>query len=154
VGSAIYAHWRAGSVRALITVGAALLGAGFVVMAAAPSLAVAMIGGAIAGGGNGIWAVAARTALQEQVEPKWMAMMMSLNESLFQALPGLGIVIGGGLTALAGSRAALAVAGGGAVAIAIIGWPLLHGLRAPAPVPVVAALAEREQTPSSPTPTR
>ncbi len=154
VGSAIYAHWRAGSVRALITVGAALLGAGFVVMAAAQSLAVAMIGGAIAGSGNGIWAVAARTALQEQVEPKWMAMMMSLNESLFQALPGLGIVIGGGLTALAGSRAALAVAGGGAVAVAIIGWPLLHGLRAPAPVPVVAALAEREQTPSSPTPTR
>ena len=154
VGSAIYARWRAGSLRALITVGAALLGAGFVVMAAAPSLAVAMIGGAIAGGGNGIWAVAARTALQEQVEPKWMAMMMSLNESLFQALPGIGIVIGGGLTALAGSRAALAVAGGGAVAVAFIGWPLLRGLRAPAPAPVLAALAEREHTPSSPTPTR
>ncbi len=154
VGSAIYAHWRAGSVRALITVGAALLGAGFGVMAVAPSLAVAMIGGAIAGGGNGIWAVAARTALQEQVEPEWMAMMMSLNESLFQAFPGIGIVIGGGLTALAGSRAALAVAGGGAVAVAFIGWPLLRGLRAPAPVPVVAPLAEREQTPSSPTPTR
>ena len=57
-------------------------------MAAAPGLAVALVGAAIAGGGNGIEAVAARTTLQEQVEPSWMAMMMSLNESMYQAVPG------------------------------------------------------------------
>ena len=153
-GSAIYARWRAGSVRVLIAAGAALLGAGLVVMAVAPSLGVAMIGGVIAGSGNGMWAVAARTALQEHVEPEWMAMMMSLNESLYQALPGIGIIIGGAVTALVGSRAALALAGGGALAVAIIGWPLLSALRGPAPLPATVGMAEREQTPSSPTPTR
>ncbi len=154
VGSLIYARWRAGSVRALIGAGATLLGAGFIVMAVAPSLGVAMVGGAIAGSGNGMWAVSARTALQEHVEPEWMAMMMSLNESLYQALPGIGIIIGGAVTALVGSRAALAVAGGGALAVAIIGWPLLSTLGAPVPVPAAVGLAEPEQTPASPTPTR
>ncbi len=154
VGSLIYARWRAASVRALIGAGAALLGAGFIVMAAAPSLGVAMVGGAIAGSGNGMWAVSARTALQEHVDPEWMAMMMSLNESLYQALPGIGIIIGGAVTALVGSRAALALAGGGALAVAIIGWPLLSTLRNPAPLPAAVGLAEPEQTPASPTPTR
>ena len=37
-----------------------------------------------------------------------MAMMMSLNESIFQAVPGVGILLGGALAALAGPRAALA----------------------------------------------
>ena len=87
-------------------------------MAAAPTIAVAIVGAALAGVGNGIEAVAARTALQEQVEPTWMALMMSLSESMLQAVPGVGIVIGGAIAALAGPRAALAVAGGGALVIA------------------------------------
>lgn len=73
----------------------------------------------MAGAGNGVEAVAARTTLQEHVAADWMAIIMSLNESLFQAVPGAGILIGGALTALAGTRTALAVAGAGAIAIAI-----------------------------------
>jgi hypothetical protein len=118
-GSTIYARWRTLSGRALIAAGSAALGAGFLIMALAPSLGVAIAGAAIAGGGNGVEAVAARTTLQEQVEQRWMAMMMSLNESLFQAMPGLGILIGGGLTALAGTRVALAAGGGGALVVAV-----------------------------------
>ena len=34
--------------------------------------------------------VAVRTALQEQVEQGWMAMIMSLNDSILQAVPGAG----------------------------------------------------------------
>jgi hypothetical protein len=154
VGSAIYTHWRSASPRALIGGGAALLGAGFAVMAAAPSLVVAMAGGVIAGVGNGIWAVAARTTLQEQVEPEWMGMMMSLNESVFQALPGIGIILGGALSALAGSRVALAVASAGAIAVAILGWPLLATLRVPEPLAPTVGAPERRTPRSSPTPTR
>ena len=154
VGSAIYARWRSAPPRALIGAGAALLGAGFAVMAAAPSLAVAMAGGVVAGGGNGIWAVAARTTLQEHVEPQWMGMMMSLNESVFQALPGIGIILGGALSVLAGSRVALAVASGGAIAVAILGWPLLAGLRVPEPSASAVGPPERRKPRSSPTPTR
>jgi MFS family permease len=118
-GSTIYARWRTLPGRALIAAGSAALGAGFVIMAVAPSLGVAIAGAALAGGGNGVEAVAARTTLQEEVEQRWMAMIMSLNESLFQAVPGLGILIGGGLTAVAGTRAALAAGGGGALVVAL-----------------------------------
>ncbi len=126
VGSAIYARWRGLAARTLIAGSSALLAVGFVLMAAAPTLAVALVGAAFGGAGNGIEAVAARTELQEQVEQLWMAMMMSLNESLFQAMPGPGIVIGGVITALWSPRAALALGGAGAAAVAVAAW---HALR-------------------------
>ncbi len=119
-GSAVYARWRAISGRSMIALGAASTGAGFVLMSAAPSLALAIAGAAVAGAGNGIEAVAARTTLQEHVEHQWMALIMSLNESLFQAVPGAGILLGGAITALAGTRPALAVAAAGAFAVAVV----------------------------------
>ena len=57
-------------------------------MAVAPTLAVAIVGAAFAGIGNGVESVAVRTALQEEVEDQWMALMMSLYEALFQSVPG------------------------------------------------------------------
>jgi len=124
-GSVVYARWRAASPRVLISLGAGALGIGFVVMAVAPSLVLALVGSAVAGCGNGIEAVAARTTLQEHVEEQWMAMMMSLNESIFQAVPGGGIALGGTLAALASPRIALAVAGGGALLVTAATWALL-----------------------------
>jgi predicted MFS family arabinose efflux permease len=121
-GAAVYARWRAQPMRKLIVLGAASLGVGFVVMAGAPTLAVAVVGAAIAGIGNGLEVVAARTALQEATEERWMALMMSLNESLFQSVPGAGILLGGAITALASPRAALAVAGVGSLVITAVAW--------------------------------
>jgi hypothetical protein len=125
-GSAIYARWLGLPARTLIAIGAGALGVGFVIMAAAPSLAVAVAGSAVSGAGNGIETVSARTALQEQVEQHWMAMMMSLNESIAESMPGAGIVLGGAITALAGPRPALAVAGCGALAITAAVWVVLR----------------------------
>jgi MFS family permease len=124
-GSAIYARWRRFPARVLIAGGAAALALGYLVMAAAPSLGVAFVGALIGGAGNGIEAVAVRTALQEQVEDRWMGLMMGLNESVLQAMPGAGIVLGGAIAALAGPRAALAVAGAGAFAISVATWLIL-----------------------------
>jgi predicted MFS family arabinose efflux permease len=121
-GAAIYARWRALPSRSLIVIGAASLGIGFVVMAVAPTLAVAIVGAAFAGVGNGVEAVAARTALQEETEERWMALMMSLNESLFQSVPGVGILLGGTITALGSPRTALAVAGAGSLAVTAAAW--------------------------------
>ena len=136
-GSAIYARWRALSPRALISIGAGALGLGFLVMATAPSLAPALIGAAAAGCGNGIEAVAARTSLQEIVEEQWMARIMSLNESMFQAVPGVGIILGGLLAGLANARVALAVAGWGALLVTAAAWALLapSGPLGPSPPP-------------------
>ena len=114
--------------RELIVGGAFSLGVGFVVMAAAPTLAVAIVGAALGGVGNGVESVAARTALQEEVDEQWMAMMMSLYEALFQSVPGAGMLIGGGITALGSPRAALAVAGVGSLAVTIAAWFGLAGL--------------------------
>ncbi len=132
VGSVAYARWHALPARALVGLGAAAVGIGFVVMAAAPTIAVATIGAGFGGVGNGIESVAVRTALQERIEPTWMALMMGLQESLLQAVPGAGIVLGGAIAALASPRAALSVAGAGAIAIAALSWILLRpGVLAP-----------------------
>ncbi len=130
-GSGIYARFRSESPRVLISAGAGALALGFVVMAVAPSLAVALIGAVVAGLGNGVEAVAARTTLQEHVDEHWMAMMMSLNESILQAVPGAGILVGGAITALASPRLALAVAGAGALVIAAVAWTVLAPRAAP-----------------------
>jgi Major Facilitator Superfamily len=132
-GAAIYARWRALPSRSLIVIGAASLGIGFLVMAAAPTLAVAIVGGAFAGVGNGVEAVAARTALQEETEERWMALMMSFNEALFQSVPGAGILLGGAITALGSPRTALAVAGVGSVAVTALAWFALASLSAARP---------------------
>jgi MFS family permease len=126
VGSLIYARWQALPARALIAFGVCCVGAGTGVMAIAPSLAVAIGGAAIGGVGNGIMFVANRTALQEAVEGGWMAMMMSLNESIIQGVPGAGILLGGALTAAAGPRPALAAGGIGAVATSFAVWVMLR----------------------------
>jgi predicted MFS family arabinose efflux permease len=126
VGSAIYARWRRLPGRDLIALGALALGVGFLVTAAAPSLAIAVAGSIIAGVGNGIEIVAARTTLQEHTDQRWMAMVMSFSDSLYPMVTGAGIVLGGGIGALAGTRVALATAGCGALAVTAAAWIVLR----------------------------
>jgi MFS family permease len=134
LGSAIYARWRRRPGREMIALGALALGAGVLVMAAAPSLGVAVGGSVIAGVGNGIETIAARTTLQERTEERWMAMVMSFADSLYPMITGVGIVTGGVIAALAGPRVALATAGAGALAVTVIVWVALRpaGARRPA----------------------
>jgi hypothetical protein len=143
-GAAIYARWRRLPSRSLIAFGAGCLGVGFVVMAVAPTLAIAIVGGGFAGIGNGVESVAARTALQEEVEDRWMALMMSFHEALFQSVPGAGILIGGAVTALGSPRAALAVAGVGSLAITAAAWFTLAELAPHRPPPAGHPGAEPE----------
>ncbi len=126
VGSVIYARWRALSSRTLISLSAAALGAGFAVMAVAPTLLVAIVGAVIAGTGNGIEAVAVRTALQERVAERWMTLVIGLAEAISQAVPGVGIIIGGVLAAVSGPRTALAVAAAGALVVAAVALIVLR----------------------------
>jgi MFS family permease len=109
----------------MISLGAAFLALGFAVMAVAPSLAVAIVGAALAGLANATELVAMRTALQEAVSEHWMALIVSLSESMLQAVPGAGIVLGGALAAAAGPRVAFAVGAAGALAVAIAMWARL-----------------------------
>jgi predicted MFS family arabinose efflux permease len=121
-GSAVYARWRRRSARLLIAGSGGTLGCGLALMAVAPTIGVAVIGAALGGASNGVEMVATRTALQERTEPGWMARIMGLNESLAQATPGLGILLGGAIAALSGPRIALGVAAAGSFAFTVAAW--------------------------------
>lgn len=156
-GAAMYAWWRRRPNRELIAGGALFLGLGFVAMAAAPTLAVAIVGAALGGVGNGLESVAARTALQEEAEEQWMAMMMGLYEALFQSVPGAGMLVGGGITALGSPRTALAVAGAGSLAVTAAAWialPRLGVRDTPLPEPETESQTEPETEPLRPGPLR
>lgn len=135
IGSAAYARWRGQTARTLLALSGAALAVGFVLMAGAPSIAVAVVGAAGGGFGNGIQAVAAQTALQEYSPQRWMALVMSLNQSITQAAPGAGILLGGVIAALANPRVALAAAGVGSLAFAITVWIVLRPSAMP-PLPL------------------
>ncbi|HWE09463.1 MAG TPA: MFS transporter [Solirubrobacteraceae bacterium] len=125
-GSAAYARWRRQTTAILVAASGLSLAAGFAVMAVAPTLVVAVIGAALAGMGNGVESIAAKTAVQEQASEQWMALVMSLNDSISQLAPGLGILLGGVITALATSRVAFGVAAAGSLAFALAVPVVLH----------------------------
>ena len=107
-GSIAYARWRRRTARTLLALSGAALGVGFVAMAAGtdesrsrwPALWSACFAA------TGIMAVATQTALQEYTERRWMALVMSLNQSITQAAPGIGILLGGLITTLFDPRVA------------------------------------------------
>jgi len=109
-GSVVYARFRRRSAPMLIASSALSLAIGFTIMTIAPSLAVALVGAAVAGAGNSLEWVAWRTAVQERSPDRWMALIMSLTDSMSMLAPGVGIVLGGVIAELASSRAAFGVA--------------------------------------------
>jgi len=125
LGSAVYARLRRSSARLLITAGTGVLACGFALMAAAPTIEVALVGAALGGFANGLELIAAKTAMQQRTAAQWMAMVMSLNESVSMATPGLGFLLGGAITTLANPRVALAVAAAGSLAITALSWIVL-----------------------------
>ena len=119
VGSVSFARWRNRSTSLFMALGFGGVGIGFMIMALSPTLAVAAAGSAVAGAGNGVLPVAARTALQEHTHAQWIALLMSLNDSIWQALPGVGILLGGTVAQVDGPRAALWVGSAGSVLIGL-----------------------------------
>ncbi len=130
-GSAVFARWRRTEARLLMALGATLIGLGFLGMASAPVLVVALIGAAIGGAGNGIESIASDTALQEATASSWLVLVTSFSSSLGQVVPGIGILFGGALTALAGARTALGVGAVGSLLAAGAIWLFLHPRRVP-----------------------
>jgi MFS family permease len=118
-GSVVYARFRRRTATVLIAGSALALAAGFAVMSAAPSLILALIGAAVAGAGNSVEWVAWRTAIQERTPDRWMALMMSLADSMSMLAPGVGILAGGLIAQFTSSRVAFAVAAGGSLLFAV-----------------------------------
>jgi MFS family permease len=120
IGSWLFARARQ-PLGGLVLRSTAAIGAGYAVMAVSPSLAIACAGSVLGGIGNGVQWVAVMTALQEAVEDQYQARAAGLLESLLAAVPGLGYLLGGALTAAVSPRLAYAVSAAG-VAVVVLAW--------------------------------
>ncbi|MGI8714595.1 MAG: MFS transporter [Solirubrobacteraceae bacterium] len=153
-GSLVIARWRRSSPTRLIGASAVALAIGFATMAVAPTLALGLIGAAVAGIGNGIESTAAQTAIQQRAPQEWLALIMSLSQSISQLAPGIGILVGGVIAALADSRVALGVAGASsllfAVAVMVALRPSVLGPVPAAPPPATEGAAAVDATPAAP----
>jgi MFS family permease len=121
IGSAIFTRARGQSLATMVLVSTAAIGIAYAWMAAAPTLAVALVGAVIGGSGNGVQWVAVMTALQEAVSDDYQARAAGLLESAAAAVPGIGFILGGAITAIVDARVAYLVAAFG-VAGVVLTW--------------------------------
>ena len=106
--------------RRLILLSTAAIGLAYLGMAGAQSLLVACLLSVLGGTGNGIQWVSVMTALQEATPSDYQARVVGLLESSLAAMPGVGYLIGGILTAVWSPRTAYAVAGIGTLVLVLV----------------------------------
>jgi len=118
VGSVLFARVRNGPIAFLVGLSTLCVGAGYLGLAVAPEIITACFASVIGGIGNGIQWVAVLTAVQEAVSEDYQARVVGLLESIGAAMPGVGYVLGGAVTAIWSPRVAYLVAGAGTVLVA------------------------------------
>ena len=128
-GSILFVAVRNRSAARLILLSTAAIGLAYLGMAGAQSLLVACLLSVLGGTGNGIQWVSVMTALQEATPSDYQARVVGLLESALAAMPGVGYLIGGILTAVWSPRTAYAVAGIGTLVLVLVAFVLLRGLR-------------------------
>lgn len=127
LGSLLFAVVRQASLAYLLLFSTLAVGAGYLGLAAAPTLAVACMASVLGGAGNGVQWVAAISAVQELTEEAMQARVMSVLESIGAAMPGVGFAVGGVIAAVVSPRMTFLVAGCGVLAIVVVMAPLLKG---------------------------
>ncbi len=126
IGSFIFAAIRRAPLSHLLFFSTLAVGAGYLGLAAAPTLALACAASVLGGAGNGVQWVAAVSAVQELTVAGMQARVMSVLESIGAAMPGVGYVLGGLVATGRDPRATFLVAGLGVVAIVAVATPLLR----------------------------
>jgi MFS family permease len=125
VGSFLFAAVRQASLAYLLLFSTLAVGAGYLGLAAAPTLAAACLASVVGGAGNGVQWVSAISAVQELTAEAMQARVMSVLESIGAAMPGVGFALGGVIATVASPRATFLVAGSGVMVIVIAMAPLL-----------------------------
>ncbi len=121
VGSIVFARLRNRSLLGVAGVSTVAIGVAYLGMSAAPSLELACAAAVVGGTGNGVQWVAVVTALQEAVDATMQARVAGFFEAIATAMPGIGFILGGTLTAAMSPRAAFAVAGAGVLLVVAAG---------------------------------
>jgi MFS family permease len=127
LGSLVFAAVRRASLALLLFLSTLAVGAGYLGLAAAPTLAFACAASVLGGTGNGVQWVSTISAVQEMTVAGMQARVMSVLESIGAAMPGLGFIIGGVIAATASPRTAFLIAGVGVFAIVAVVTPILGG---------------------------
>ncbi len=125
LGSLVFAAVRRASLALLLFYSTIAVGAGYLGMAAAPTLAAACAASVLGGTGNGVQWVSTISAVQEMTAPGMQARVMSVLESIGAAMPGLGFVLGGVVAAILSPRTTFLVAGLGVLGIVALVAPIL-----------------------------
>ncbi|MGC1165356.1 MAG: MFS transporter [Solirubrobacterales bacterium] len=125
LGGIVFAVIRQAPLPYLLFFSTIAVGAGYLGLAVAPTLALACVASAIGGVGNGVQWVATVSAVQELTVAGMQARVMSVLEAIGAALPGVGFALGGVTAALISPRATFLIAGLGVLAIVAVAVPFL-----------------------------
>ena len=125
LGSIVFAALRRASLPRLLFFSTLAIGAGYLGLAAAPTLAVACAASVLGGAGNGVQWVALISAVQELTAQNMQARVMSVLESIGTAMPGIGFLLGGLTATIFDPRVTFLLAGAGVLVIVAIATPLL-----------------------------
>jgi hypothetical protein len=116
LGSLVFARAIRRSLVAMLSAGAAAVGAADVGFAAAPSLTLACLAAVLGGAGQGVQWASLVSAVQRLTPPALQGQMMGAVESLGAISPAIGLSLGGSLAVLSSPRVALLSVGLAAVA--------------------------------------
>lgn len=141
LGSVVFATLRRAPLPLLLFFSTVAIGAGYLGMAAAQTLAVACVASVLGGAGNGVQWVAVVSAVQELTIRTMQARVIGTLESVASATPGVGYLLGGLIASTWSPRATFLVAGVGVIAIVLASavllgrnWPLEQGKERPGTV--------------------
>jgi hypothetical protein len=125
IGSIVFATARRAPLAVLLFFSTIAVGAGYLGLAAAPTLALACAASVVGGAGNGVQWVSAISAVQELTVAGMQARVMSVLESIGAAMPGVGYLVGGLIATGTSPRTTFLVAGIGVLAIVAIATPIM-----------------------------
>jgi MFS transporter len=121
VGSAVHLRLGRRIGPGLIFVSTSAVALGYLGTAVAPTLAVACAASVVGGIGNGTQWASVETAVHELVEDRFRARVAAVLEAFAAIAPGVGIALGGVLTASLSPRLAYLVAGLGLAVLVGVG---------------------------------
>jgi MFS family permease len=116
LGSLVFARMVRWPLGPLLGAGTLGIGAAYLGLAAAPSLALACVAGLVGGVGNGLQWPSMISAVQKLTPDPLQGRLMGAAESLGSMCVALGLPLGGALVAVFSPRTAFIVVGAGAVA--------------------------------------
>ena len=125
IGGVVFARARRAPLPVLLFFSTLAVGAGYLGLAVAPTLAVACMASVLGGAGNGVQWVTVVSAVQELTTAGMQARVMSVLESIGAAMPGIGYLVGGLVASGTSPRTTFFVAGVGVLAIVALAVPVL-----------------------------